>query len=265
MTGKRRGAAALGLVCLLALLLAGVSTTAAAEGGRCNPAGFPVAVDIGHTPEAPGATSARGLPEYLFNAALGRDVVAALSAAGFPALPIRVTGDGKQQLGRRVAVAKARKPALLISLHHDSVQPRYLEEWSFAGHDLTYSDRFSGFSIFVSRANPHFAESLAFASGLGRELIAAGLHVSRHHAENIPGENRETQDAAHGVFEFRNLRILKDVDAPAILFEAGLIVNRAEELELASPGRRQIASQAILAAVKEACTRKGERLAFRAP
>jgi N-acetylmuramoyl-L-alanine amidase len=261
MTKTRRGAA-MGLICLLGLLLQG---EAQAADGTCNPAGFPVAVDIGHTPEAPGATSARGLPEYLFNAALGRDVAAALSGAGFPALPILVTGDGKQQLARRVAVAKARKPALLISLHHDSVQPRYMGEWRFAGRELTYSDHFSGFSIFVSRANPRFAESLAFASGLGRELMAVGLSFSRHHAENIPGENRKALDAAHGVFEFRNLKILKDVDAPAILFEAGLIVNRAEELELASPERRQLASRAIVAAVTEACARKRERLVFTAP
>lgn len=262
MTKTRRGAA-LGLICLLGPLPA--AEAAVAQGGHCNPAGFAVAVDIGHTPEAPGATSARGLPEYLFNAALGRDVVAALAGAGFPTLPIHVTGEGKQQLARRVAMAKARKPAMLISLHHDSVQPRYLEEWRFAGRELSYSDRFSGFSIFVSRANPHFAESLAFASGLGRQLVAAGLSFSRHHAENIPGENRKTLDADHGVFEFRNLRILKEVEVPAILFEAGLIVNRAEELELASPARRQLASRAILAAVNEACARKGERLALKAP
>ena len=262
MTKMRHGTA-MGLICLLGALLSGEAP--AAERGSCTPAGFPVAVDIGHTPEAPGATSARGLPEYLFNAALGRDVVAALSGAGFPTLQIRVTGDGKQQLARRVAIAKARKPALLISLHHDSVQERYLEEWRFAGRALSYSDRFSGFSIFVSRANPRFAESLAFASRLGRELVAAGLNFTTHHAEKIPGENRKTLDAAHGVFEFRNLRILKEVEVPAILFEAGLIVNRAEELELASPARRQLASRAILAAVNEACARKGERLALKAP
>lgn len=262
MTKTRRGAA-MGLICLLGLW---PSAEAAAEGGkRCNPAGFAVAVDIGHTPEAPGATSARGLPEYLFNEALGRDVVAALSAAGFPTLPILVTGDSKQQLARRVAVVKEQKPALLISLHHDSVQDRYLKAWRFAGRELAYSDRFSGFSIFVSRANPHFAESLAFASGLGRELVAAGLSFSRHHAENIPHENRKTLDAAHGVFEFRHLRILKEVEAPAILFEAGLIVNRAEELELATPERRQLASRAILAAVTEACARSAGRLAFKSP
>lgn len=261
MAKTRRGALA-GLICLLGALLAG---EAPAAEGNCTPAGFPVAVDIGHTPEAPGATSARGLPEYLFNAALGRDVVAALSGAGFPTLPIRVTGDGKQQLARRVALAKARQPALLISLHHDSVQKHYLEDWRFAGRDLAYSDRFSGFSIFVSRANPHFTESLAFASALGRALVAEGLRFSRHHAENIPGENRQTLDAAHGVFEFRNLRILKEVDAPAILFEAGVIVNRTEELDLASPARRQLASRAILAAVTEACGRSGERVTFKTP
>lgn len=262
MTKMRRGLAA-GLICLLGALPTGEAWAAAV--GSCNPAGFAVAVDIGHTPEAPGATSARGLPEYLFNAALGRDVVAALSGAGFPALPVRVTGGGKQQLAKRVSAAQALKPALLISLHHDSVQAHYLARWRFAGRELAYSDRFSGFSIFVSRGNGHFAESLAFASALGRELVASGVGFSRHHAEKIPGEGRVTLDAAHGVFEFRNLRILKEVDAPAILFEAGVLVNRAEELELASPARRQLASRAILAAVTEACARRGQSLAFKTP
>jgi uncharacterized protein HemY len=42
------------------------------------------------------------------------------------------------------------------------------------------------------------------------------------------------------VFEFRNLKVLREAEAPAILLEAGIIVNRAEEIELASPARRHL-------------------------
>lgn len=228
----------------------------AAARAQCVEEDFPVAVDIGHTLEDPGATSARGIPEFAFNMALGRDVENALVNAGFPARRIIVSGRGKEQLSRRVAAAAALSPALVISIHHDSVQERYLEAWRFAGAPRRYSDRFSGFSIFVSRANPQFERSLSFARDLGRNLIAAGLRFSSHHAEKIAGEDRETLDGEAGVFEFRNLRVLKQSAAPAILFEAGIIINRAEEMELASPARRQLAAMAIVEAVAAMCARR---------
>lgn len=229
----------------------------------CDKARFPIAVDIGHTPEAPGATSARGIPEFAFNMALGRDAVAALGKAGFPAQRIVVSGRGREQLSRRVAQANALSPALVVSIHHDSVQERYLENWRFAGQPRRFADRFSGYSLFVSRANPHFLESLAFAQALGRSLAASGLRYAAHHAENIPGENRELLDAVHGVFEFRNLRVLKEARAPALLLEAGIIVNRAEELELASRPRRDLVAAAIVDAVTAMCARRGAALVLR--
>ncbi len=224
---------------------------------------FPIAVDIGHTPEDPGATSARGIPEFAFNMALGRDAAAALGEAGFPVHRIIVSGRGREQLSRRVAAARALSPALVISIHHDSVQERYLDAWRFAGQPRRYSDRFAGHSIFVSRASRHFEESLAFATALGQGLAAAGLRFSAHHAEKIPGENRETLDGDVGVFEFRNLKVLREAAAPAILLEAGIIVNRAEEIELASPARRQLVAGAIVRAVTAMCARRGVELVLR--
>jgi N-acetylmuramoyl-L-alanine amidase len=238
---------------MLPILLASAPLAQEAR-AACAKESFPIAVDIGHTAEDPGALSARGIPEFAFNMALGRDVERALRQAGFPAQRIFVSGRGKQQLSRRVAAARDASPALLISIHHDSVQERYLSEWQFAGAKRRYSDRFSGFSIFVSRANGNFAQSLALASALGQSLTAAGLKVSHHHAEPIPGEGRETLDAEAGVFEFRNLRVLKEAEVPAILFEAGIIVNRADEIQLASPARRQLVASAIVEAVTAACT-----------
>jgi N-acetylmuramoyl-L-alanine amidase len=40
---------------------------------------------------------------------------------------------------------------------------------------------------------------------------------------------------------------------PAVLLEAGSIVNRQEELELATPERRSLTSAAIVAAVENFC------------
>lgn len=248
---------------ILLLFPLSVAAVMADAQAACQRERFPVAIDIGHTQEDPGAIGARGIPEFAFNMALGRDAERALKQAGFPARRIIVSGRGKQQLSRRIAAHRETSPALVISIHHDSVQERYLSEWQFAGETRRYSDRFSGFSIFVSRANGNFEQSLALATALGRSLLAAGLEVSHHHAEPIPGEGRETLDAEAGVFEFRNLRVLKEAEVPAILFEAGIIVNRADEVALASPGRRQIAARAILDAVTAMCASEGREIAGR--
>jgi N-acetylmuramoyl-L-alanine amidase len=40
---------------------------------------------------------------------------------------------------------------------------------------------------------------------------------------------------------------------PAVLLEAGSIINRQEELEVATPERRLMVAEAVTAAVKEFC------------
>ena len=47
--------------------------------------------------------------------------------------------------------------------------------------------------------------------------------------------------------------MLKKTRMPAVLLEAGSIINRDEELQMASPERRNIISSAVTAAVKEFC------------
>jgi N-acetylmuramoyl-L-alanine amidase len=114
-----------------------------------------IALDVGHSPRKSGAASARGVPEFGFNQALVQAVRDALEARGVTVVMIP-GGD------LRARAAAARGADLLLSIHHDSVQPRYLEDWQFAGKQHRMSDRFSGYSVFVSRSNPHRASSLRF-------------------------------------------------------------------------------------------------------
>ena len=44
-----------------------------------------------------------------------------------------------------------------------------------------------------------------------------------------------------------------DIAQPALLLEAGSIVNRQEELELATPERRTLTGEAVAAAVEDFC------------
>jgi N-acetylmuramoyl-L-alanine amidase len=207
-----------------------------------------VAVDVGHFEAEPGATSARGRAELEFNRELAAEIARALEEHR---LRVRVIGadGGMTVLSRRTAAA--RDAQFFLSIHHDSVQPHYLEEWVHEGESRRFSDRFAGFSLFVSRRNPEVERSLACASAIGAALGAAGFAPSLYHAEPIPGESKPFADRANGVHYYDNLVVLHTASQPAVLLEAGVIVNRDEELALREPATRK----RIAAAVAEGARR----------
>ena len=223
----------------------------------CDRARFSIVIDVGHTPQAPGATSARGVSEFMFNLNLAHAVGAILAKAGFSATKVMETsGLGSSQLFDRAARANAAKPDLFLSLHHDSVQQRYLSQWTYEGRSLEYSDKFSGYSIFVASNNTFSKLSLAFATRLSDALLAGGLSYSLHHAANIEGENRTLLDASRGIYSYDGLIVLKQTRAPAVLLEAGVIVNRAEEQLLSTPAYQARIAGAIATAVTSFCAMK---------
>jgi N-acetylmuramoyl-L-alanine amidase len=205
-----------------------------------------VAVDVGHFLAEPGALSARGRPELEFNRELAERVAAALAGHGLGVVVVGADGN-MSVLSRRTAAA--RDADLFLSVHHDSVQPHYLEEWSHDGETRRFSDRFAGFSLFVSRRNPDLPASLACASAIGAGLRAAGFAPSLYHAEPIPGESKPFADRANGVHYFDNLVVLHTAARAAVLFEAGVIVNRDEELRLRDPAAQGRIAGAVAAGV----------------
>jgi N-acetylmuramoyl-L-alanine amidase len=205
-----------------------------------------IAIDVGHYFEKPGVISARGVTEFEYNLRLSRELAAALRKAGHKALLIGDDGLA-DNLGRRSP--RAAGMDLFISVHHDSVQPRFLSEWEHEGAVLLYSDHFSGYSLFVSRLHGHTAASLKCASAIGAAMRRAGFTASRYHADPIVGENRPFADEENGVHYFDNLAVLKTAGIPALLFEAGVLVNRDEELRMRDPAVRKKIVDAITVAV----------------
>ena len=233
----------------------GISRTDQARSkAQCDPKSFKLVIDVGHTKSSPGATSARGETEYVFNLKLGKQIQETLVAAGFSETYLLVTdAPQRSQLNARSARANAIKPDLFLSVHHDDVQPRYYEKWNFQGIQRSFSDKFSGYSIFVSSGNKHINSSVRFAKSLGAELLDRGLHYSAHHTEDIPGERRQLVDTHAGVYRYDQLHVLRSVNAPSVLFEAGIITNRQEELVLDTDERRQAVSNSVLAAINAFC------------
>ncbi|MDR1849329.1 MAG: N-acetylmuramoyl-L-alanine amidase [Zoogloeaceae bacterium] len=199
-----------------------------------------IVVDTGHTPQLPGAMGASGRAEYLYNldfsAAVSRDLVALNNRV------TRVSADGKEiRLTQRPA--QAPDADFFISIHHDSMQ----QAWIDAGRQT----EFSGFSLFISRRNPHYAQSLRCARAIGEKLLAAGEKPSLYHATPIRGENRPLIDNRLGVHRFDELIVLKYATMPAVLVEIGVIVNPDEEKRLGEPDTITRLAAAISQAVHD--------------
>ena len=220
----------------------------------CRQGNFRIAIDVGHTPEASGALSARGRSEYGFNQRLAEKIGDTFRNAGFTnTLLILMRGEGKSQLRQRSALASSFRADLFLSIHHDDVQPIYYDEWTYNGRRHHFSDRYFGYSIFVSSQNQFADRSVQFAALLGAELRKRGMTFTAHHAENIRGERRQILDHERGIYLYDQLMVLKNTKAPAVLLEAGIIVNRDEESILNSPERRKLISEAALAAAIRFC------------
>jgi N-acetylmuramoyl-L-alanine amidase len=212
-----------------------------------------VAVDVGHFIEEPGATSARGRPELDFNRELAAKVAAKARELG---LGTRLIGeDGfMSHLARRAAAAAGTD--FFLSVHHDSVQPQFLESWEFDEVERLYCDRYSGFSLFISRKNGAVKRSLACASAVGAAMREAGFKPSLYHADPIPGENKPFADRANGVHYYDNLIVLKTARTPAVLLEAGVIVNRDEEARLRSRETQQRIAAAVALGLERCLSRR---------
>jgi N-acetylmuramoyl-L-alanine amidase len=225
----------------------------------CDRGAFRVVVDVGHTADIPGAISARGVPEYEFNHRLATLIAQRLTESGFAQTVLLVTMDPPTRgLFQRVRHANHLPAHLFLSIHHDSVPTSLLEKWDHNGVERRFSDRFKGHSLFISHGNPERRASLLFATLLGRELKARGLRYTPHYTEPIMGgRRRELLDAETGVYRYDQLVVLRDSRMPAVLLEAGSIINRDEELLMATSERQALIAAAVLDAVEIFCARKG--------
>jgi N-acetylmuramoyl-L-alanine amidase len=181
-----------------------------------------VAVDVGHYTAEPGVISASGRPEFEYNRDLALDVKAELEGAG---LKVRLIGERGDYavLGQRTR--DARGADLFVSIHHDSVKERLLPQ----------ADRFAGFSLFISRFNPFPGRSLKCASAIGARMRQSGFAPSRYHADPVIGESRPFADEANGVHYYDNLAVARSAPMASVLVEAGVIVNREEDLRMLDP------------------------------
>jgi N-acetylmuramoyl-L-alanine amidase len=235
------------LIIILAVLLFSFLSHPAAHAGQK----FNIAIDIGHSRDSGGALSARNRPEYAYNLKMGLTLLRELNKDPLLRAFI-VNPEGRTiSLEQRVDLINGARPDFLISIHHDSVQPVFLSEWSYRGTPATYCDKYRGYSIFISERNAQPKLSRSYAIAIGKQLRKSGFFPSAHHAEMVEGEGRQQIDSKTGVYRYDGLVVLQKSHCPAVLLECGIIKNRAEELLLRNPAYRKRLARAIRSAVRE--------------
>jgi len=198
-----------------------------------------ILIDPGHSPKLPGAIGCSGNPEYRYNAILATKIATHLQKLGFK---VSMTKSLESEISLSDRTLKSKGKDLFLSIHHDSVQPQFIIHKSDGGFCSTKA---KGFSIFISRTNRYFRESLNYAHKLGAALVKKGLCPTHHHAEKILGENRHLHDPTLGIYFFDNLAVLKNAESPAILLEAAVIVNPVDETRAASDEYQSVIVESV--------------------
>lgn len=235
------------------------ATVAPASPSKCDRGKFRLIIDVGHTAESYGAMSARNVPEYEFNLNLARRIEERLKADGFAEANVMVTeGKARPSLMTRVARANRKGADLFLSIHHDSVPDIYNESWEYEGKKRHFNDLFGGYSVFVSQRNPRYGESLRFAKLLGNQMADQQLNFARQYDLWFMGKyQRPLLDSDAGVYRYDELIVLKMTTMPAVLLESGSIINRDEELVMASDAHKNKVASAVLGAVSDYCETRG--------
>lgn len=194
-------------------------------------------MDVGHYRAEPGVISYSGIPEFEFNLRLAFEIKNTLEKDG---MRVRMIGERGNIIFLNHRTRAAKGADLFLSIHHDSVRE----------HLTPRREEFAGFSLFVSRLNSHAKKSLACASAIGAELRGAGMTPSRYHADPVIGENRPFADELNGVHYYDNLGVGKTAKMPAVLVEAGVIINRDEEARMNDPEVRARIADAVVRGTK---------------
>lgn len=196
-----------------------------------------VAVDVGHDLIDSGASSARERPEFEFNRALAGRLAHALRTRGLEVLEINFDGNVINLADR---TAQAAGSDFFISIHHDSIAQEHLQTWEWNGAVASHTEAKRGHGLFISALNPAPETSLRCAGRIGARLRDTGFVPTPWH-----GRKHAAADADNGIWYFDNLLVLYQTSLPAVLFEAGVIKHRDEELELLDPLRQVRMAEAL--------------------
>lgn len=202
-----------------------------------------IAIDIGHSKASEGSVSAAGYGEFQYNRALAIDVARLLRANGHQVDLYNEHGSIRS-LAARPARASAIGADLFISIHHDSIQQALMPR----------REHFRGYSVWTSGSHKNASASVACGSLIASTMKRAGMTPALFHAEKIPGEGHTLINPVTGHYRRDGLAVLRHSKTPAVLIEAGVIVNPREEAWLNRPAVRLSIARTIAAGINACIT-----------
>lgn len=204
-----------------------------------------IAIDIGHSVNKHGSTSARGVGEFYFNQSIANKLSAKLKEHGYKKTLI-INPNGKDiKLKERTEYAAKHKADIFVSIHHDSMQMQFLKKWSYKGKEHLHGEKFKGYSLFISQKTNEKDENTLLAHAIADSMLNDNFVPTLHHAMPIKGENRKLVSKVKGIYEFPELAVLRRSKIPAILIECGVIVNKDEEILLSSDEYQEKISESL--------------------
>ena len=219
-------------------------------------------IDSGHTLTAPGAISCTHRNEVDYNddlvAGIARELTRnnrnfILTRTADKAVPpaddlryhlMDQLDDEKwrnnKELYGRIALANEKQAGLYISIHHDSVQERHLlraEDGKIVDVRDDHKQRFDpGYLIFIAsdprypNTEQHYPDALKFAKIIAEKMQAMDRKPSTYVEENLGDENYQPIDLSLGIYNSKGmLAVLRNAKMPAVLIEAGVIVDVEDE------------------------------------
>ncbi|MEO6359697.1 MAG: N-acetylmuramoyl-L-alanine amidase [Sphingomicrobium sp.] len=212
-----------------------------------------VVIDAGHGGRDPGATSVSGeVTERDLTLALARDLRDALVERGRVRVAMTREGDEYLTLEQRASVAPRLGASLFLSLHMDSA-PNPLARGATV-YSLSDVASDAEAERFARSENTSFAGSGETQGSV--EAMLAGLATRSQMNSSAELASRLVRKAAGRVdlrpepHRFAAFHVLRSVETPAVLFEAGYLSNADDEILLRSPEHRAAIVLALAQAVE---------------
>lgn len=218
-------------------------------------AGYTVVLDPGHGGRDGGAIGRNGAVEKEITLAFARTLADHLRGAG---VDVRLTRDAdvSLRLSERVAIARAHRAHLFVSLHADSIRTAKLR----------------GASVYTLSEEATDSVAASLAEGEARSDVLAGFEGEMGTDEGVADilidlMRRETELFADSFAETAvrslgratrtirnphrsaNFRVLRAPDVPSVLVELGYLSNRKDEAQLSDPAWRDRIARALAEAI----------------
>jgi len=218
-------------------------------------------IDPGHGGVDPGATSRAGVFEKHITLAAAREIKRALDHTGRYHVYLTRNRDIFIRLRDRIAIARAKKASLFISLHADTIKKRSVRGMSV----YTLSEKASDKEAADLAEKENKADLIAGidlsteSQDVTNILIDLAQRESMNESARIAGglvtELKKVAKMLPNAHRFAGFAVLKAPDIPSILIEMGFLSNRADEQALRSKNFRSRMALAMGRAINSYFTR----------